>query len=92
MNKPNRAENDIHWLYRKDSRKKLWWILAMILGLALVPEFFVERHAHFASEGIHLDAGWGFYAWFGFGACALMVIIAKVLGFVLKRKDTYYDD
>ncbi|PCK03502.1 MAG: hypothetical protein COA42_20805 [Alteromonadaceae bacterium] len=67
-------------------------MLALILVLALVPEFFIHHHAHFESEGIHVDASWGFFAWFGFLACAAMVIAAKLLGFLLKRKDSYYDE
>ncbi|MFL0799363.1 MAG: hypothetical protein K6L80_02850 [Agarilytica sp.] len=81
-----------HWLYREENRKKLWMIQFAILVLVMIPEFFVHHHAHFESQGIHVDATWGFYAWYGFATCAAMVVAAKLLGFVLKRKDTYYND
>lgn len=81
-----------HWLYRPQNRRTLWMILGGVLVLTLIPEFFIHHHAHFESQQIAVDASWGFYAWYGFATCAAMVVVAKILGFVLKRKDTYYDD
>lgn len=81
-----------HWVYREENRKTLWIIQGVILVLVMIPEFFVHHHAHFESQNIGIDASWGFYAWYGFATCAAMVIVAKVLGFVLKRKEGYYDD
>jgi hypothetical protein len=40
---------------------------------------------------VALAATFGFASWFGFAACAAMVIVAKVLGAVLKRRDDYYE-
>ena len=81
-----------HWLYREENRKKLWGIQFVILVLVLIPELFVHHHAHFEASGIQVDASFGFYAWYGFATCAAMVVVAKILGVLLKRKDTYYDD
>jgi fumarate reductase subunit D len=86
------SEKDKHWLYRKENLSKLWIAQIVLLVLALIPEFFVHHHAHFEEQGIHVDASWGFFAWYGFLTCAAMVVGAKLLGFVLKRKDTYYDE
>ena len=33
----------------------------------------------------------GFYAIFGFLSCVGLIIFAKFLGFLIKRKDDYYD-
>lgn len=76
-----------HWLVQPRTIKWLWWIFAVILFLTVFPDFFREPHGHFG-----IDAGFGFYAWYGFATCALMVVGAKLLGFLLKRPDTYYDD
>ncbi|MFL0809400.1 MAG: hypothetical protein K6L76_03200 [Agarilytica sp.] len=81
-----------HWLYREENRKTLWLIQGVILVLVMIPEFFVHHHAHFEEQGIHVDASWGFFAWYGFATCAAMVFGAKLIGVFLKRKDTYYDD
>ncbi len=79
----------IHWLYRPENKRKLWALLYVILSLALLPEFFVQHHPHFPNVG--LDTVWGFFAWYGFLTCAAMVIVAKLLGWLLKRPDNYYD-
>ncbi|WP_197911793.1 hypothetical protein [Kineobactrum salinum] len=38
-----------------------------------------------------IDSWFGFGALFGFLSCVLMVIVAKLLGAILKRPDDYYD-
>ncbi len=81
-----------HWLYRSENLPKLWIIQIVILLLAVLPEFFLHHHAHFEESGFVLDGTFGFYAWYGFLACAGMVALAKILGIFLKRKDTYYDE
>ena len=85
-------EKQKHWLYREENRRKLWLIQMAILALAIIPEFFIHHHAYFEAQGIHVDARHGFYAWYGFTTCALMVIAAKILAVLLKRKDDYYDE
>ena len=85
-------EKQKHWLYREENRKKLWWIQFAILGLAILPELFMHHHGYFEKIGITVDTEPGFYPWYGFVTCALMVLGAKLLGFVLKRKDDYYDE
>ncbi len=86
---PNKQK---HWLYREENRRKLWIIQFSILLVAILPEFFMHHHASFEAQGIHLDASFGFYAWYGFLTCAAMIIVAKLLAVVLKRKDDYYDE
>lgn len=85
-------ERPVHWVYRPENRPKLWALQILILVLALLPELFVHHHPHFAGQGFALDATLGFYAWYGFLACAGMIALAKTLGIFLKRPDTYYDD
>lgn len=81
-----------HWAYRKENHPKLWAMQFIVLALMLIPEFFLHHHPHFAEHGAAVDASFGFYAWYGFATCALMVVAAKLLGIFLKRKDTYYND
>ena len=47
----------------------------------------MHLHPHFAIESV-----FGFNAWFGFLACAAMIVVAKALALLLKRPDTYYDE
>ncbi len=87
----NTSEKSKHWLYRSENLPKLWAIQIAVLVLALIPEFFIHHHPHFEDSGVTIDASFGFYAWYGFLACAGMVALAKILGIFLKRKDDYYD-
>lgn len=81
---PNTPE---HWLDEPRNVKRLYRAFIGILALTVVAEFAVHLHPHFAIESI-----FGFSAWFGFGACAAMIVLAKGLALVLKRPDTYYGD
>ena len=80
-----------HWLYRSQNRIKLWAILVFILLLTLLPEFFIHHHYNFEDQGVLVDASWGFYCWYAFISCVIMVVLAKLLGLFLKRDEDYYD-
>jgi hypothetical protein len=62
----------------------LWIALYAICGLTVLSELFIERHPHFT-----VDKYFGFYAILGFGCCAVLIIFAKIIGFLLKRKEGY---
>lgn len=85
-------EQDKRWLYRKSSAPVLWKIQIGILVLLLIPEFFIHHHGYFAELGIHLDSSFGFYAWSGFLAIVGFVVLARIVGAVLQRKGSYYDE
>lgn len=76
-----------HWLIRSENIKRLWRVFILILALTVAAEFFVEHKAHFGIDGV-----FGFNAWYGFVVCAAMIVIAKLIGIVLKRPDTYYGE
>jgi len=75
-----------NWFYRETSIKKIRNIAIVILVLTILSEVFITLHPHFKIEGL-----FAFHAVFGFIACVGMVIFAKLLGFLIKRKDDYYD-
>lgn len=74
------------WFYKKSSIKKLWIGTIIILVLTVIAEFFIKLHPHF-----EIESYFGFHAVYGFLACVAMVLFAKLLGFLIKRKDDYYD-
>lgn len=80
-----KPDND-HWLVRPRTITKLWWIFSAILAGTVLCDLFVTHHPHFG-----IDGTFGFGAWYGFIACVVLVLLAKGLGLVLKRPDTYYD-
>lgn len=78
----------LHWLVRPKTIRWLW--ISGIASLITLTALSLNVHPH-ATFGI--EATPGFYSWYGFATCVGMVVFAKfVLGLVLTRKDTYYDD
>ena len=75
-----------HWLVRPRTIRLLWRLFAVALALTVGAEFFVREPAH---QG--LGGTFAFGAWFGFGACAVLILFAKGIGLLLKRPDDYYD-
>jgi hypothetical protein len=76
-----------HWLARPRTLRRLWQIFIAVLALTVLAQLAIEAQPHFAVESM-----FGFNALYGFLACAALILIARGLGFVLKRRDTYYDD
>jgi len=74
-----------HWLVRRSTIRLLWTVFVGVLALTVALQLVFPVHGHFG-----LDGTLGFNAWYGFGACAAMIVAAKALGWLLKRPDTYY--
>ncbi|HRK56452.1 MAG TPA: hypothetical protein PLQ67_02890 [Burkholderiaceae bacterium] len=64
-----------------------WVVFALALAASVVAEPWVSLHPHFAIESV-----FAFYALFGLASCVLMVVVAKAVGLLLARPDTYYDE
>lgn len=74
-----------HWLVRKQTIRKLWIGGGVLLALTIVAQLIFPIEGYFSVDGF-----FGFGAVFGFMSCLLMVLVAKLLGFVLKRDQHYY--
>ena len=74
-----------HWLDEPRHVKLLWRLFLGILVLTVAIGAAIPLHPHFDVESL-----FGFYAWFGLLACAVMIGVAKGLGLLLRRPDTYY--
>lgn len=79
--------SDNHWLTRPATIRLLWIVLLAVLGLTVAAEFWLPGEPHFEVERL-----FAFNAWYGFLVCAAMILLAKVLGLLLKRRDTYYEE
>ena len=75
-----------HWLVRPGTVRGLWIGFAAVLAALVLGDLLIHPHA-----GFGIDGTFGFYAWYGLGACVAMVLFAKGLGVFLKRRDAYYD-
>ena len=87
--KPNtKSDQQLHWLVRPKTIKLLWVGGIVLLIMVTALGFTVHPHSKFGIEGTL-----GFFSWYGFITCVAMVLFAKfILGKILMRKDTYYDD
>ena len=83
----NDTQEDLHWLVRPATIRKLWIFGIVILAVIALTDIFLTPHPHFGVDGY-----FGFFSIYGFFTCVLMVIGAKALSIFLKRKDTYYDN
>lgn len=79
------AKPHTHWLDEPRNVKRLWRGFLVVLALTVVAELVVSLQPHFEIEAFP-----GFNALFGFLSCAAMIVVAKLLGFLIKRPDTYY--
>jgi len=83
----DQSGQDDHWLVRPTTIRKLWIVFSIILALTVLGQFFIKIKGYFG-----IDGWFGFGAVYGLLACVLMVVVAKILGVVLKRQEDYYDD
>jgi len=74
-----------HWLYRPDSVGKLWRWGGIVLAITVAAQVYWHVHGHFGFDG-----WFAFNAIYGFATCVAMVLFAKVLGWLVKRPDSYY--
>jgi hypothetical protein len=70
--------NTIRWILR------IFYSICVLLVLA---DFVVHRHIVTAAEKIP-----AFYAFYGFVACVVLVLISTQIRKVLIREENYYDD
>lgn len=80
-----RPDEPEHWLVQPATSRALWIGFIVLLVLVAAADLFVEHYRHFVIGGT-----FGFYVWFGFGSTVLLFVLAKVLGGVLQRPETYY--
>lgn len=66
--------------------KILVWSLYIVLAALLVADFFIHKHGYF-----HWEDKACFFAAFGFVSYVLLIIVAVVLRFLVKRDEDYYD-
>lgn len=76
---------DDAWLARPSTIRLLWWVFGAVLALSVAAELIFKVKGYF-----RWDAWLGFGAVYGFLACLAMVLVAKALGWILKRKADYY--
>lgn len=80
----NQHDND-HWLVRPKTIRLIWQVSIAVLTALVLLQLLIKVKGYFGVDG------WlGFGAAYGFLSCVAMVLVAKALGFVLKRDENYY--
>jgi len=65
----------------------MWKAFIAVLALSVLAQLFVESRPYFGVERL--------FAWnalYGFLACAALILLARAIGLLLKRRDDYYRD
>ncbi|NOX32965.1 MAG: hypothetical protein GXP56_04410 [Deltaproteobacteria bacterium] len=66
----------------------IFLLILDIVYIFLSNAHVIHRHVNYKWEEF-----WGFYAFFGFVACVILVLVSKyVLRPLVKRKEDYYDN
>ena len=87
MDPENKKPEVCTWFDQPQNITRLRIGFYAVLVLLVLPDFFIHKHSLFSS----IEAIPGFYALFGFISCVAIILISKLLGFVLKKNEDYYD-
>jgi len=71
---------------KPENVKKLLTTFYISLVVLLIVDFFVHKHGDFPWEDIP-----DFFAVYGFVSCVTLIFIAKVLRWLIKRDENYYE-
>ncbi len=82
------ADGKSYWLDRPENVTKIVWAVYVICAFLVAIDFMVEKHG----EGpFKIEHWYGFYGIYGFIACVVLVLAAKLLRRILMRSEDYYD-
>lgn len=76
---------ELSFLDSPENNKKVRKYFFIALGILLAIDPFIHKHVEFPWEGAP-----AFYAVYGFTACVSLIFIAKILRFLVKRGEDYY--
>lgn len=80
------TDDDPRWLDEPRNVTRIVYGLAVLCALALIADFFYTKNPKFDIERVP-----GFYALYGFGVSAALVLTAKQMRRVLRRDEDYYE-
>lgn len=75
-------------LISKNKRRRVifWLVLTGSCTITIMFELFGQMETHLV-----MKKPLGFHALFGFISCGALILLAKILGFILKVDESYYD-
>ncbi len=91
VNEPNSPDEKRYWLDNPANVRKFIRLLVIACAVLFVLDLLqytglLDRHGHYGVEN------WtGFYSFYGFIGCSLIVLTARALRPLLMRREDYYD-
>jgi len=80
-------DKESNWFDRPESRRLLWRLLWVACAVSLLADLLVQRPPHFGIDG------WlGLYGLLAFVGSAVTILVAKAIGFWIRRGENYYGD
>ena len=79
-------ERKTGWFDKPGNFKLFLRLFFLSLGVLLIVDFFIPKHAAFPWEETPC-----FFAAYGYVSCVLLVLVARVLRLFIKREEDYYD-
>lgn len=70
--------------------RRLIVVFLVCCAVLLLLDLVAHRHASFSGGELEVETWFGFYAFYGFVACVLLVLLAKEMRRVLQRPEDYY--
>ena len=80
-------EEKIYWLDKKTNVNKLIIGVLVICVFLLIIDFFYEKHPQ-----VFVEKWMGFYCFYGFLICCVIVVGGKFFRKIVIRKENFYDD
>ena len=81
-------KKEFDWFDKPDNIRRLKIVSCLVLTGSVLAELLVHGHVSHIWDKIP-----GFYAFFGFITCAVLIIVSKFLGkYWLKKDENYYDE
>ncbi|MGE4647659.1 MAG: hypothetical protein AAEJ59_06285 [Arenicellales bacterium] len=78
--------NKVHIFDKPQNVRRVLWALVAVCIVTIGADFVYHRHIVHPWEGV-----WGFYAFYGFVACVVLVLVAKEMRKLLMRAEDYYN-
>ena len=80
-------DQKIYLFDKPENVKRLLNGFYVVCVILVIADFIIHRHTTMEWEKIP-----AFYAMYGFVACVLLVVLAKIMRKILMRKEDYYDE
>jgi len=79
-------KRELHLFDTRKNWQRLLFGFYVALAVLLILDFFIPRHGYFPWESYP-----DFFAAYGFLACMLLILVARLTRRFVKREEDYYD-